>query len=55
MRIWEHELKHAPIGTQEDFFDLGGTSVQAARIFAADRRKISQAAGAVQHDRGAEH
>jgi len=32
--IWEQVLQRAPIGTQEDFFDLGGTSVQAARIFA---------------------
>jgi thioesterase domain-containing protein len=34
VRIWEQVLRRAPIGIQEDFFDLGGTSVQAARIFA---------------------
>jgi len=34
VRIWEQVLQRAPIGIQEDFFDLGGTSIQAARIFA---------------------
>jgi thioesterase domain-containing protein len=33
-RIWEEVLQRAPIGIQEKFFDLGGTSVQAARMFA---------------------
>jgi thioesterase domain-containing protein len=33
-RIWEEVLERAPIRVQEDFFDLGGTSVQAARVFA---------------------
>jgi thioesterase domain-containing protein len=32
--IWEQALQRAPIGIQEDFFDLGGTSVHAALIFA---------------------
>jgi len=34
VRIWEHVLQRMPIGIHDDFFDLGGTSVQAARIFA---------------------
>jgi thioesterase domain-containing protein len=34
VRMWEQVLQRAPIGIQEDFFELGGTSVQAARIFA---------------------
>ncbi len=34
VRIWERAFHRAPIGTQDDFFDLGGTSVQAVRIFA---------------------
>jgi len=34
VRIWEQELQRAPIGLDEDFFDLGGTSIQAARVFA---------------------
>jgi thioesterase domain-containing protein len=34
VRVWERVLKRSPIGVNEDFFDLGGTSVQAARIFA---------------------
>lgn len=34
VRIWEQVLERAPIGIREDFFDLGGTSVQAVRIFA---------------------
>src|SRR6266851_8649050 len=32
--IWQQVLQRAPIGIQEDFFDLGGTSVQVARVFA---------------------
>ncbi|HXP81623.1 MAG TPA: phosphopantetheine-binding protein [Verrucomicrobiae bacterium] len=34
VRIWEQVLQRAPIGIREDFFDLGGTSSQAVRIFA---------------------
>ena len=34
VRIWEEVLRSAPIGIQEDFFDLGGTSIQAVRVFA---------------------
>jgi len=34
VRIWEQVLQRAPIGIWDDYFDLGGTSVQAARIFA---------------------
>jgi thioesterase domain-containing protein/acyl carrier protein len=34
VRIWEQVLDRAPIGMQDDFFDLGGSSVQAAKIFA---------------------
>ncbi len=34
VRIWEQVLGRAPIGIQDDFFDLGGSSVQAANIFA---------------------
>lgn len=33
-RIWEEVLQRAPIGTRENFFDLGGTSILAARMFA---------------------
>jgi thioesterase domain-containing protein len=34
VRIWEQVLQRAPIGIKENFFDLGGNSIQAARIFA---------------------
>jgi thioesterase domain-containing protein len=34
VRIWEQVFQRAPIGIRENFFDLGGTSVQAAGIFA---------------------
>lgn len=34
VRIWEQVLQQAPIGVRDDYFELGGTSVQAARIFA---------------------
>ena len=42
VRIWEQVLLRAPIGIQEDFFDLGGTSVQAARIFARIEESFHQ-------------
>jgi thioesterase domain-containing protein len=34
VRIWEQVFKRSTIGIRENFFDLGGTSVQAAVIFA---------------------
>jgi thioesterase domain-containing protein len=33
VRIWEQVLQRAPIGVRENFFDLGGTSLDAVRIF----------------------
>ncbi len=42
VRIWEQVLQRAPIGIQDDFFDLGGTSVQAARIFARIEESFHQ-------------
>jgi thioesterase domain-containing protein len=33
VRIWEQVLGRAPIGIQENFFELGGTSIQAAQVF----------------------
>ena len=42
VRIWEQVLQRAPIGIQEDFFDLGGTSVQAVRIFARIEEVVHQ-------------
>jgi amino acid adenylation domain-containing protein len=40
-RIWERELDTRPIGVTDNFFDLGVTSIVAARLFAA----IEQEAG----------
>ena len=40
--IWEQVLQRSPIGIQEDFFDLGGTSVQAVRIFARIEELVHQ-------------
>ncbi len=34
VRIWERELAISPIGVTDDFFDLGLTSIVAARLFA---------------------
>jgi hypothetical protein len=34
VRIWEQVLRGAPIGIREELFEMGGTSVQTARIFA---------------------
>lgn len=42
VRIWEQVLLRAPIGIQDDFFDLGGTSLQAARIFARIEESFHQ-------------
>jgi thioesterase domain-containing protein len=42
VRIWEQVLQRSPIGIQEDFFDLGGTSVQALRIFTRIEELIHQ-------------
>ena len=42
VRIWEQVLQREPIGIREDFFDLGGTSVQATRIFARIEELIHQ-------------
>jgi thioesterase domain-containing protein len=41
-QIWEQVLQRAPIGIQENFFDLGGTSIQAVRIFAKIERIVHQ-------------
>ena len=40
--IWENVLERTPIGIQEDFFDLGGTSVQAVRVFAEIEQIVHQ-------------
>jgi amino acid adenylation domain-containing protein len=41
-RIWESVLNVSPIGRQNDFFDLGGTSIQSAQVLA----QIEEAFGA---------
>ncbi len=40
--IWEQVLQRAPIGVQENFFDLGGTSGQAVRVFAKIEEVVHQ-------------
>lgn len=40
-RIWEEILAHSPIGIHDDFFDLGGHSIHAARITARARRDLT--------------
>jgi thioesterase domain-containing protein len=42
VHIWEQVLQRAPIGIRENFFDLGGTSVQAVRIFARIEEVVHQ-------------
>jgi thioesterase domain-containing protein len=42
VRIWEQVLQRAPIGIRENFFDLGGTSVQALRVFARIEELVHQ-------------
>lgn len=41
-QIWEKVLERTPIGIQENFFELGGTSVQAVRIFAEIEQIVHQ-------------
>jgi thioesterase domain-containing protein/acyl carrier protein len=38
--IWERELAITPIGVTDDFFDLGVTSIVAARLFAAIEHEL---------------
>ena len=38
--IWERELGISPIGVTDDFFDLGVTSIVAARLFAAIEHEL---------------
>ena len=33
-RLWEEVLRRAPLGTDDDFFDLGGESLQAFALIA---------------------
>ncbi len=40
VRIWERELEISPIGVTDDFFDLGTTSIVAARLFARLDREL---------------
>jgi thioesterase domain-containing protein/acyl carrier protein len=39
--IWEDELDITPIGVGDDFFDLGVTSIVAARVFARLERELA--------------
>jgi surfactin family lipopeptide synthetase A len=40
VRIWERVLETKPIGVADDFFELGVTSVVAARLFARIQRRF---------------
>ena len=40
VEIWEQDLGVAPIGVTDDFFDLGVTSIVAARLFARLEREL---------------
>src|ERR1700733_1826785 len=42
VRIWEKVLRRAPIGINDNFFDLGGTSLEAVRIFSGIEELIHQ-------------
>ena len=42
VRIWERELEISPIGVTDDFFDLGVTSLVAARLFARLERELGR-------------
>src|SRR5258708_13360689 len=34
VKLWEAVLEKRPVGIEDDFFELGGTSLLAARLFA---------------------
>jgi hypothetical protein len=40
VRVWEDVLGQAPIGRDQSFYDLGGTSLQAVRIEKRDRAEL---------------
>jgi thioesterase domain-containing protein/acyl carrier protein len=40
--IWEEVLGVRPVGIQDDFFDLGGTSLQALQLFERIRQQLGQ-------------
>ena len=42
VRIWESELDIRPIGVTDDFFDLGATSLVAARLFARIEKELAK-------------
>lgn len=42
-RIWEASLGVAPIGVDDDFFDLGGDSLRAFALIAAVKRECGVA------------
>lgn len=40
-KIWSDLLGFSPVGTLDNFFDMGGNSLQGVRLFAAIRKKFS--------------
>lgn len=41
-KIWESEFQVSPIGLDDDFFELGGDSLTAARLFVAIEKQFGQ-------------
>jgi len=41
-RIWEETLKVRPVALEDDFFDLGGTSLQALQLFERIERRLGK-------------
>jgi thioesterase domain-containing protein/acyl carrier protein len=42
LRIWESLLNVQPIGVTEDFFELGGTSINAIRLFTEIKKQFNR-------------
>jgi amino acid adenylation domain-containing protein len=42
VKIWERVLKAKPVGTRDDFFEIGGNSLIAAQLFAQIERAFSK-------------
>jgi acyl carrier protein len=41
IRVWQEELQIESIGTEDDFFELGGTSMVAIRIVTRLRTEVA--------------
>ena len=55
MKIWSDIFEVEPIGINDNFFDLGGSSLSAVRLFAQDQNELRSAAFSGPGLRGTDH